>query len=239
MLRNLPMECAGVFLISTEGALFGPSKYGLLPELLPEQRLSWGNGIIELGTFLASIRGTMAAGYSGRALPRPRDDRRFSAAGVHVRRLRHQPRHFARPGRRSGEEISLESAGRLRRAVQDHPRRPGSRLGRPRQYLSLLSRRAAAVHDRDLRPRRAAHRRRAHQLPAGRRRRSASASAARRGISFRRKNRIWADPARRHRHDRLFGALLYQPGQRSLSSVDRILRCSDSSADFSPCRSTR
>ena len=37
------------------GALFGPSKYGLLPELLPEQRLSWGNGIIELGTFLASI----------------------------------------------------------------------------------------------------------------------------------------------------------------------------------------
>jgi len=25
-LRNLPMECAGVFLISTEGALFGPSK---------------------------------------------------------------------------------------------------------------------------------------------------------------------------------------------------------------------
>lgn len=40
-LRNIPMECAGVFLISTEAALFGPSKYGLLPELLPDQRLSW------------------------------------------------------------------------------------------------------------------------------------------------------------------------------------------------------
>ena len=62
-LRNLPMECASVFLISTEAALFGPSKYGLLPELLPEKRLSWGNGIIELGTFLASIAGTMGAGY--------------------------------------------------------------------------------------------------------------------------------------------------------------------------------
>jgi acyl-[acyl-carrier-protein]-phospholipid O-acyltransferase/long-chain-fatty-acid--[acyl-carrier-protein] ligase len=61
-LRNLPMECAGVFLMSTEAALFGPSKYGLLPELLPEQKLSWGNGIIELGTFVASIGGTMAAG---------------------------------------------------------------------------------------------------------------------------------------------------------------------------------
>ncbi len=61
-MRSLPMECAGVFLISTEGALFGPSKYGLLPELLPEQQLSWGNGIIEFGTFLASIGGTIAAG---------------------------------------------------------------------------------------------------------------------------------------------------------------------------------
>ncbi|MGB0033945.1 MAG: acyl-[ACP]--phospholipid O-acyltransferase [Candidatus Acidiferrales bacterium] len=61
-LHNLPMQCAGVFLISTEAALFGPSKYGLLPELLPERKLSWGNGIIELGTFVASISATMAAG---------------------------------------------------------------------------------------------------------------------------------------------------------------------------------
>jgi acyl-[acyl-carrier-protein]-phospholipid O-acyltransferase / long-chain-fatty-acid--[acyl-carrier-protein] ligase len=62
-LRNLPMQCAGVFLISTEGALFGPSKYGMLPELLPEQKLSWGNGIIEFGTFLAGIAGVAAAGF--------------------------------------------------------------------------------------------------------------------------------------------------------------------------------
>jgi acyl-[acyl-carrier-protein]-phospholipid O-acyltransferase / long-chain-fatty-acid--[acyl-carrier-protein] ligase len=62
-MHNLPMECASVFLISSEAALFGPSKYGLLPELLPEKRLSWGNGIIELGTFVASIAGTMAAGF--------------------------------------------------------------------------------------------------------------------------------------------------------------------------------
>ena len=70
-LENLPMECASVFLISTEAAIFGPSKYGLLPELLPNDRLSWGNGIIELGTFVASISATMAAGimaerYRGR-----------------------------------------------------------------------------------------------------------------------------------------------------------------------------
>src|SRR5579863_9364842 len=62
LLRSIPMQCAGVFLISTEAAIFDPSKYGLLPELLPERRLSWGNGIIELGTFVASIAGTMSAG---------------------------------------------------------------------------------------------------------------------------------------------------------------------------------
>jgi acyl-[acyl-carrier-protein]-phospholipid O-acyltransferase/long-chain-fatty-acid--[acyl-carrier-protein] ligase len=62
-LGNLPMEAAAVFLISTQGALFGPSKYGLLPELLPENKLSWGNGIIELGTFLASITAVMFAGF--------------------------------------------------------------------------------------------------------------------------------------------------------------------------------
>jgi acyl-[acyl-carrier-protein]-phospholipid O-acyltransferase/long-chain-fatty-acid--[acyl-carrier-protein] ligase len=62
-LRNFPMEAAAVFLISTQGALFGPSKYGLLPELLPERELSWGNGVIELGTFVAAITATMAAGF--------------------------------------------------------------------------------------------------------------------------------------------------------------------------------
>jgi acyl-[acyl-carrier-protein]-phospholipid O-acyltransferase/long-chain-fatty-acid--[acyl-carrier-protein] ligase len=62
-LGNFPMEAAAVFLISTQGALFGPSKYGLLPELLPERELSWGNGVIELGTFLAAITATMAAGF--------------------------------------------------------------------------------------------------------------------------------------------------------------------------------
>src|SRR6202034_3307754 len=61
-MRSLPLECAGVFLISTEGALFGPSKYGLLPELLPETKLSWGKGIMEFGTFLAGIGGAVAAG---------------------------------------------------------------------------------------------------------------------------------------------------------------------------------
>jgi len=58
-LKNLPMGLAAIFLMGVHSAIFGPSKYGLLPELLPERRLSWGNGILELGTFLAIILGMM------------------------------------------------------------------------------------------------------------------------------------------------------------------------------------
>ena len=60
---NLKLEAAGVFLLSSQAAIFGPSKYGLLPELLPEKDLSWGNGVVELGTFLAAISATVASGY--------------------------------------------------------------------------------------------------------------------------------------------------------------------------------
>jgi acyl-[acyl-carrier-protein]-phospholipid O-acyltransferase/long-chain-fatty-acid--[acyl-carrier-protein] ligase len=65
-LGSLPLQLAAVFLMSSQSAFFGPSKYGLLPELLPQERLSWGNGVIELGTFLAVIAGTLAgAGMAG------------------------------------------------------------------------------------------------------------------------------------------------------------------------------
>src|SRR5438093_8832305 len=66
-LNNLTIALAAVFLLSTQSAFFGPSKYGLLPELLPEKLLSWGNGIIELGTFLAIITGTVAGSTMARA----------------------------------------------------------------------------------------------------------------------------------------------------------------------------
>ncbi len=60
--QNVPLLFGVVFLMSTHSAFFGPNKYGLLPELLDEKELSWGNGIIQLGTFIASISGTVVAG---------------------------------------------------------------------------------------------------------------------------------------------------------------------------------
>ncbi len=57
--HNLSLVMACVFFMGIHSAIFGPSKYGSLPEQLPEKELSWGNGVLELGTFLAIILGTV------------------------------------------------------------------------------------------------------------------------------------------------------------------------------------
>ena len=51
------------FLMATQSAMFGPGKYGILPEALPESRLSWGNGIMQMMTMIAIIAGVGAAGF--------------------------------------------------------------------------------------------------------------------------------------------------------------------------------
>lgn len=50
-------------LLGTVSALFSPAKYGILPELLPHEELSKGNGLLEMWTFLAIISGTGAGGF--------------------------------------------------------------------------------------------------------------------------------------------------------------------------------
>jgi acyl-[acyl-carrier-protein]-phospholipid O-acyltransferase/long-chain-fatty-acid--[acyl-carrier-protein] ligase len=59
---DIHLELAAVFLMGCHSAIFAPSKYGILPELLPHDRLSWGNGILELLTFLGIIFGIAASG---------------------------------------------------------------------------------------------------------------------------------------------------------------------------------
>jgi acyl-[acyl-carrier-protein]-phospholipid O-acyltransferase / long-chain-fatty-acid--[acyl-carrier-protein] ligase len=61
--QNRRVLLAGIFFMGALAAFFGPSKYGLLPELLPERKLSWGNGMLEFGTNSAIILGTVAGSY--------------------------------------------------------------------------------------------------------------------------------------------------------------------------------
>jgi acyl-[acyl-carrier-protein]-phospholipid O-acyltransferase / long-chain-fatty-acid--[acyl-carrier-protein] ligase len=57
----LPLVVLG--LMGAQSALFGPAKYGILPEILPHDRLSAGNALIESCTFVAIIAGTAAGGW--------------------------------------------------------------------------------------------------------------------------------------------------------------------------------
>jgi acyl-[acyl-carrier-protein]-phospholipid O-acyltransferase / long-chain-fatty-acid--[acyl-carrier-protein] ligase len=47
-----------LFMMATQSAIFGPAKYGIMPEILPESRLSWGNGMLQMFTLVAIIAGT-------------------------------------------------------------------------------------------------------------------------------------------------------------------------------------
>jgi acyl-[acyl-carrier-protein]-phospholipid O-acyltransferase/long-chain-fatty-acid--[acyl-carrier-protein] ligase len=60
---NLNLQLASICLMGVHSAFFAASKYGSLPEVVPVEKLSWANGIIEMLTFLAAIFGTLAAGW--------------------------------------------------------------------------------------------------------------------------------------------------------------------------------
>jgi acyl-[acyl-carrier-protein]-phospholipid O-acyltransferase/long-chain-fatty-acid--[acyl-carrier-protein] ligase len=54
-----------MFLMGIHSAFFGPSKYGILPELFRNKDLPRANGIVLMTTFLAIIFGTVSAGFLG------------------------------------------------------------------------------------------------------------------------------------------------------------------------------
>ncbi len=47
-----------LFLMALQSALFGPAKYGIVPEMFPDKDISRVNGLLEMTTFLAIILGT-------------------------------------------------------------------------------------------------------------------------------------------------------------------------------------
>jgi acyl-[acyl-carrier-protein]-phospholipid O-acyltransferase/long-chain-fatty-acid--[acyl-carrier-protein] ligase len=62
MTANVPALMAVLFALGTQAALFSPLKYGVIPELLAEDELVAGNGLVEAGTFLGILVGTIAGG---------------------------------------------------------------------------------------------------------------------------------------------------------------------------------
>lgn len=62
LFNHLQLMLLALFAMGTHSALFGPVKYSIMPQALREDELVGGNGLVEMGTFLAILAGTIGAG---------------------------------------------------------------------------------------------------------------------------------------------------------------------------------
>ncbi|NMG30748.1 MFS transporter [Aromatoleum evansii] len=61
---SLVLMFAALFLMGTQSSIFGPVKYAILPVHLREDELVGGNALVESGTFVAILLGTIAGGIT-------------------------------------------------------------------------------------------------------------------------------------------------------------------------------
>ena len=59
---NVPVLLLCTFLMGVHSTLFGPVKFALLPQVLNERELTGGNGMVEMGTFVAILMGNVVGG---------------------------------------------------------------------------------------------------------------------------------------------------------------------------------
>ena len=60
--QNLVLLFMALLLMGVHSTLFGPVKYAILPQHLRTEELVGGNGLVEMGTFVAILIGTIAGG---------------------------------------------------------------------------------------------------------------------------------------------------------------------------------
>src|SRR5262249_58290683 len=63
---SLPLLFSALFGFGVLAALFGPIKYGILPDHLRREQLPAGNALVEGATFVAILLGTIAGGLAAR-----------------------------------------------------------------------------------------------------------------------------------------------------------------------------
>lgn len=59
-LNYLPLLLSVLFLLGFQSTMFGPIKYGIIPQVLKQRELIGGNALVEMGTFVAILAGTIA-----------------------------------------------------------------------------------------------------------------------------------------------------------------------------------
>lgn len=61
-LQSAPLVYAAIFLLGLQSTVFGPVKYSYLPQHLNAHEVTGGNGMVEMGTFVAILLGTIGGG---------------------------------------------------------------------------------------------------------------------------------------------------------------------------------
>ena len=61
-LQSAPLVYVAMFLLGLQSTVFGPVKYSYLPQHLDAHEVTGGNGMVEMGTFVAILLGTIGGG---------------------------------------------------------------------------------------------------------------------------------------------------------------------------------
>jgi len=69
MLANIPLMLTAVFAMGVHSTFFGPIKYAILPQHLNRDEVLGGTGLVEAGTYLAILGGTVLAGILSASPP--------------------------------------------------------------------------------------------------------------------------------------------------------------------------
>lgn len=72
-LHNIPLMFLALFAMGVHSTFFGPIKYGILPQHLKDDEVLGGTGLVEAGTYIAILSGTIVGGIL---------DPKISAVGV-------------------------------------------------------------------------------------------------------------------------------------------------------------
>ena len=63
LLANIPLMLVALFALGVHSSFFGPIKYAILPQHLPRDEVLGGTGLVEAGTYISILVGTIIAGF--------------------------------------------------------------------------------------------------------------------------------------------------------------------------------
>ena len=163
--HSLPVLFVALFGFGVIGSLFGPIKYGILPDLLPKSALPGANALVEGATFLAILLGTIVGGLAAKDGGDPAS---FSGLMLVFALLCWGSSLFIPEGRlRCARSRHLQEHRHFHhRADQSSAQRPAALVGRAGDELVLAGRRRGAFADAGAGEERGGRqRKRRHHLP--------------------------------------------------------------------------